>query len=170
MAQSLMDVTLEQQHGNKRLADIRDSQAKRLDMNEDFSDVMLGSSVTARLRGVIEEPGWHYHIVTENMAVNGKSRPNFAKRMGQGYEIAKLPDGTEANWPDVCVAILRIPEEKWQKYRRMIEVQTLKNSGALADDNSVTQEEVEDGMVMTRRRKTKRVSAADMGITVPGDE
>lgn len=130
-------------------------------------DIMFAPGRTDNLCGVIREDGWHYIICTENTAVEGKSRPNYALLLSERYEVAKLPDGSDANWPEISKAIMRVPQERYDRYRMSVEMQVAAANGATLERPYHAKGGNESTFVTEEDHKLAAVGAAQLGIPVP---
>ena len=143
--------------------------ARALLDDDDDSDIMWSGGRSDRLCGVVEEEGWYYVICTENTRTNGRSRPNFERFRGQGYKIAKLPDGSEANWPEISKAILCIPLDAHERTQRMYQKRAAENGGMIPGKSEEFTQEGDSGMLFKHTRKGKKSSAVDLGIPIGED-
>lgn len=134
----------------------------------DGSDIMFAPGRTDLFMGVQRDPNYHYLVCGENVASNGGARVNLHKFLAAGYEIAPLPDGKPADFPDIMRAILRVPLARYNRYRRHIRLLTAEANG-MTEVVDQKESRVRSGAVVYDETTARdMVSANDLGILPPG--
>lgn len=140
-----------------------------LEKDGDATDVMFVSGRSDLLRGVIKEPGWHYLVVGEDWSRGDRALINYGKFMREGYSVAKLPDGTPAAWPEIGLHIMRVPQERYDRYRRAIRLLVEEaNGGVDLAKGSGHKQSKAGAFVFDETQQMGMASANDLGITGAG--
>lgn len=139
-----------------------------LEEDRDGSDIMFAPGRADLFMGVQRDPNYHYLICGENVAANGGARVNLHKFLAAGYEIALLPSGKPADFPDIMRAVLRVPMDKYQRYRRYIRLLTAEANGMTGVVDQKESRVRSGAVVYDESAERDMVSANDLGILPPG--
>lgn len=146
--------------------------AKLLEEDQDGSDIMFAPGRADLLCGVQPDPNFHYLVCGEDTTRTGTARVNLHKFLGAGYQIAKLPDGKPADFPEIMRAILCVPRAKYERYRRHLRLMVAEANGLAggpAPVESSSSSKTPPGPIVYDETMVRGMaSPSDLGILPPG--
>lgn len=136
---------------------------------EDDSDVQfIGGQQDPWFGAEVDHDQFHYCRVSENPKRTGTHRANYVRMLQAGYKVAPHPEmeSGKADWPEMGLAIMRLPIKIWNARQKTLERERVKNAGWAKNVTTTRSMDPDFGEVQ-KSQGGKMQSMEDLGIDIP---